>query len=100
MRWTGLPLHRDFLAMLNEFDGFADGDFDARSFVGVWPVERALGHRWTSQPTLAFSDHSFEAVIFGFDPSTGEPVISIEDRELVAPTYADFWSSLLAGELP
>jgi hypothetical protein len=99
-RWSDNPLHPDLLAVLNQFDGFVEGDFDARSFVSVWPVAKALAHSWTCHPTLAFSDHAFEAFIFGFDPSAGAPIISIEDGKLVAPSYADFWSSLLANELP
>lgn len=85
--------------LLREFDGFSDYDFEARSFVSVWPVDKAIADDWTKRPILAFSDFSLNAIIYGFDPVVGGPVISIEDERQVAPTYADFWSLLLSDRL-
>lgn len=48
---------------------------------------------------LAFSDWSLNAIIFGFDPVSGGPIISIEDGRHVAPGYRDFWSLLLTDRL-
>ena len=89
------------LAVLKEFDGFADDDFDADSFVSVWSVEKALSDDWTKRPRLAFADWSLNAMIFGLvlDLATGPRVLSIEDGKLIAPSYADFWSLLLADRL-
>ena len=98
-RWAGDALHADVIALLREFDGFSDGDFEAESFVSVWPVDKAIGDDWTKHPTLAFSDYSLNSILFGFDPVTGGAVVSIEDARQVAPTYRDFWSLLLADRL-
>jgi len=84
---------------LREFDGFCDGDLEAQSFVSVWPIDKAIGDDWTKHPTLAFSDWSLNAILFGFDPVTGGPVVSIEDGRQVAPTYRDFWLLLLTDRL-
>ena len=99
VRWSGNPLHADLLAVLNEFDGFANHDFDADSFVHVRPISAALSDEWTEHPTLAFADWSLNAFVFGVDPSTGAAVLSIENGQLVAPSYADFWSLLLSNKL-
>lgn len=96
-RWAGAELHHDVLSVLREFDGFSD--FDAASFVSIWPMDRALSDDWTKRPMLAFSDWSLDAFVFGFDPVTAGPVISIEDGRPVAPSYRDFWSLLLADRL-
>jgi len=85
--------------VLREFDGFSDGDFEAASFVSVWPVDEAIAHDCTTRPMLAFSDWSLNAMIFGFDPVTGGPTISIEDGRQVAPSYRALWSQLLADRL-
>lgn len=98
-RWAGNSLQPDVIALLREFDGFSNGDFEAESFVSVWPIDKALGDDWTKRPTLAFSDWSLNAIIFGFDPVNGGPVVSIEDGRKVAPTYSDFWPLLLADRL-
>lgn len=98
-RWAGGGLHADVMHLLREFDGFSDYDFEARSFVSVWPVDKAIADDWTKRPILAFSDFSLNAIIYGFDPVVGGPVISIEDERQVAPTYADFWSLLLSDRL-
>jgi hypothetical protein len=98
-RWAGNALHADLVDMLQQFDGFSDGSFEAQSFVSVWPIEKAMKDDWTKRPTLAFSDGSLNAIIFGFDPVAGGPVISIEDARQVAPTYRDFWPLLLADRL-
>jgi hypothetical protein len=84
-RWAGAEPHHDVLSVLREFDGFSDGDFDAASFVSIWLVDKALADYWTKRPMLAFSDWSLNAFIFGFDPVTAGPVISIEDGRQVAP---------------
>lgn len=98
-RWAGDALQPDVIALFREFDGFLDGDFEAESFVSVWPIDKALAHYWTRRPMLAFSDGSLNAVIFGFDPVNGTSVISLEDGRQVAPTYRDFWPLLLADRL-
>jgi hypothetical protein len=98
-RWAGDALHVDVIALLREFDGFSDGDFEAQSFVSIWPVDKAIEDDWTKHPMLAFSDWSLNAILFGFDPVTGGSVISIEDARQVAPTYRDFWSLLLTDRL-
>jgi hypothetical protein len=97
--WTGQALHADVVELLREFDGFSNGDFEAQSFVSVWPVDKAIADYWTKHPTLAFSDWSINAIIFSCDPVRGGPVISIEDARQVAPTYRDFWSLLLMDKL-
>jgi len=97
--WAGGSLDADFVRLLQEFDGFSNDDFDVQSFVSVWPVDKAIAHPWTRHPILAFSDLAWDAIIYGFDPGKGGPVISIEDAHQVAPTYAEFWSLLLAGRL-
>ena len=98
-RWAGAALHTDVVAFLQEFDGFSDGDFEVKSFVSVWPVDKAIADDWTQHPRLAFSDWSLNAILFGFDPVIGGPIISIEDARQVAPTYRDFWSLLLTDRL-
>ncbi|WP_423606930.1 hypothetical protein [Sphingomonas sp. MS122] len=98
-RWAGDALNADVVALLREFDGFSDGDFEEQSFVSVWPVDKAIRDDWTKHPTLAFSDWSLNAILFGFSPVTGGPVISIEDARQVAPTYREFWSLLLTDRL-
>ena len=98
-RWAGDALQPEVIALLREFDGFSDGDFEAESFVSVWPINKALADDWTKRPTLAFSDWSLNAIVFGFDPVSGGPVVSIEDGRQVAPTYRDFWPLLLADRL-
>jgi hypothetical protein len=85
--------------MLREFDGFSDWNYEGKSFVSVWPLEKALSDDCTRRPLLAFSDWSINAVIFGFDPSSNGPIISIEDASVVAPTYAEFWLRLLSDSL-
>jgi hypothetical protein len=98
-RWAGAEPHADVIALLQEFDGFADYDFDEASFVSVWPIDKAIADDWTKRPMLAFSDWSLNAIIFGFDPVSGGPVISIEDRRQVAPTFRNFWPLLLSDRL-
>lgn len=100
-KWSGHPLHPDILEVLNQFNGFSHDDFDAESFVGVWPVAKALSDDWTTHPTLAFADWSLNAIVFGLDldPATGPRVLSIEDGKVVAQSYCDFWSLLLADKL-
>jgi hypothetical protein len=98
-RWAGAAPHQDVIELLREFDGFSNGDFDAASFVSIWPVDDAIANDWTKRPTLAFCDWSLNAIIFGFDPVIGGPTISIEDGRQVAPSYCDFWSLLLADRL-
>ncbi|MFT3995782.1 MAG: hypothetical protein QM667_00120 [Asticcacaulis sp.] len=97
--WLGKPIHPDVISLMRQFDGFSDGDFEERSFVSVWAMEKAIRDNWSKRPLLAFSDWSLNAIIFGFDPSTVGPVISIEDGLVVAPSYADFWSLLLADRI-
>lgn len=97
--WAGGRLHPHVAQMLREFDGFSDWDYEGKSFVSVWPIEKALSDDWTRQPLLAFSDWSINAMIFGFDPSSNGPIISIEDASVVAPTYAEFWLRLLSDSL-
>lgn len=98
-RWGGAAIHDDVIALLREFDGFRDSDFEAQSFVSVWPIDKGIEDEWTKHPTLAFSDWSLNAILFGFDPVTGGPVVNIEDGRQVAPTYRDFWSLLLTDRL-
>ena len=98
-RWAGDAPHQDVVELLRVFDGFSDDDFDADSFVSVWPVDKAIVDDWTRRPTLAFSDWSLNAIIFGFDPLVGGPAISIEDGRQVAASYREFWSFLLADQL-
>ena len=98
-RWAGRAPHPDVVNLLREFDGFANGDFDGAAFVSVWPVDKAIANDWTKRPTLAFSDWSLNALIFGFDVVVGGPVLSIEDARQVAPTYRGFWTLLLADRL-
>lgn len=98
-RWAGAALHVDVIALLREFDGFCDGDLEVQSFVSVWSIDKAIEDDWTKHPTLAFSDWSLNGILFGFNPVTGGPVVSIEDGRQVAPTYRDFWSLLLTDRL-
>ncbi len=98
-RWAGGALHPDVVTLLREFDGFANWDFESASFISVWPVDKAIADDWTKRPMLAFSDWSLNAIIFGFDPLVGGPIISIEDARQVAPTYREFWTQLLSGRL-
>jgi hypothetical protein len=99
LSWAGGNLHSYFVQMLREFDGFSNWDFEEKSFVSVWSIEKALSHDWTQPPMLAFSDWSLNAMVFGFDPSSNGPIISIEDARIVAPTYAEFWPRLLSDSL-
>ena len=87
------------IELLGEFDGFANYDFQETSFVSVWPIDKAIADDWSRHPVLAFSDWSLNAILFGFDPVVGGPVISIEDSRQVAPTFSDFWPLLLADRL-
>ncbi len=98
-RWAGSALHPDVTAILHEFDGFAKDDFDAPSFVSVWPVSKAMESCFTKRPILAFSDHAFDAIIFGFDPLVAGPIIAVGSKWKVASTYRDFWSLLLSEQL-
>lgn len=98
-RWAGDAPHQDVVELLREFDGFSHGDFEEASFVSIWPVDKAIGHDCTKRPTLAFSDWSLNSIIFGIDPVTGGPTMSIGDGRQVAPSYRDFWSLLLADRL-
>lgn len=98
-RWAGGSPHPDVITLLREFDGFANGDFEEASFVSVWSVDTAIADDWTKRPMLAFSDLSLNAIIFGFDPLVGGPVVSIEDARQVAPTYRHFWHLLLSDRL-
>ncbi len=97
--WAGGKLHSHFVQILREFDGFSDWNYEEKSFVSVWSVEKALSDGWTRRPMLAFSDWSISAMVFAFDPSSNGPIISIEDARIVAPTYAEFWSRLLSDSL-
>jgi len=85
--------------VLREIDGFSDGEYEQASFVSAWTVDEAIAHEWTTHPVLAFSDWAISAMIFGFDPVTGGPAISIEDGREAAPSYREFWPRLLADRI-
>jgi hypothetical protein len=62
-----------------------------------WTVDEAIAHEWTMHPMPAISDWAISAMIFGFDPVTGCPAISIEDGREAAPSYRVFWPRLPAA---
>ncbi|MDC7683921.1 hypothetical protein PQU92_11590 [Asticcacaulis sp. BYS171W] len=99
MVWAGGVIHPDVRRLMNEFDGFTDGDFEADSFVSVWSMDQAMQDNGSKQPILAFADWSLSSFVFGFNPLTGGSVINTFDGSIIAPSYAEFWSLLLADRL-
>jgi hypothetical protein len=98
-RWAGLAPHQDVGEVLRESGGFSDGEYEQASFISVWTVDAAIAHQWTTHPMPAFSEWAISAMMFGLDPVTGGPAISIEDGREAAPSYREFWPRLLAASI-
>lgn len=90
------------LKMYESFDGFADGDFEAESFISIWPLSKSLNfaQEQSQRDTLAFADWSFEcdvAICQILDPAA--PVSWIGGCKPDSGSFKDFWAMFRRGQL-
>jgi hypothetical protein len=88
------PIRSAFLA----FDGFADMDFDQKTFISIWPVDRILENADSgSLPTIPFADAGLEAEIFCVDATDDQAPVLVEGQ-MRYQSYDDFWIQFLSEE--
>ena len=88
--------------MYEAFDGFDDGDFEASSFISIWPLTEVL--RYSSSEglrgQLAFADWSFTSDVALCDiTNPDEPVSWRDGCKPSATSLVHFWRGFMAGEL-
>jgi len=93
-------IDEDIKSIFRTFDGFMDDDFDERSFISIWPIEKMISNLDRRRlPLVCFADGSFSAVIFEVDMSSRHsPVTERFTGKLLAETYLAFWQNLLADQ--
>jgi hypothetical protein len=88
------PMRSAFLA----FNGFADMDFDQKTFISIWPIERILeGADTGSLPSIPFADAGLEAEIFCVDATEEKAAVLVEGEKRYE-SYADFWLEFLSED--
>jgi hypothetical protein len=98
----GQGISPDLIALYEAFDGCVKGDFEACSFITIWPLAQALDFSAERGlfPRLAFADWSFSSDVAACDTSLNRaPVHWIGGCKPGASTFAEFWAMLMRGDL-
>lgn len=98
-RVTGLVLSPAIRDVYEAFDGFADDDFDAGSFIAVWPIGKILAHLERERlPYIPFADRAFDAERFAMCLSDAcAPILDSHGGSVVCADFMSFWAELLAS---
>ena len=93
-------IHPYTISIYKSFNGFRNEDFDAKSEIEIWSIEKILesNNRYFSDDVFPFCSLSLDAMIFvasGKDPR--KPVVSYFDNAILSPSLLEFWDSFLSG---
>jgi len=96
----GYKLHPYVLSVFQVFNGFAEGDFDVRSFIHVRSIAEMIAAA-DDYPDFAFADIGWSAQMLGCRlGKIDDPVRDLDTGEVLAAGYADFWKKLVRNQLP
>ena len=90
------------IEMYQTFDGCSEGDFDANSFVTIWPLAKALDFSNANnlQGQIAFADWSFACDVAVCNTlELNEPVTWLGQCKPSSRTFEHFWKQLEDGLL-
>lgn len=98
---VGGGFHPYVISIFKSFNGFFGDDFDARSMMEIWPIERIVASEDAFFKTgyMPFSDFFGNAEIFlqSFD-NPDRPVIALSKGTEVSTSTYEFWGKLLSGD--
>jgi hypothetical protein len=97
----GYRLHPYVESVFTAFDGFAEGDFDLRSYIHANSIAEVLAFADERADTpIAFADVALRAQMLGCDLSMlNDAVCDVDTGEVFASGYAEFWEKLISNRL-
>jgi hypothetical protein len=64
-----IPVDEELLRLYSTFNGFIDDDFDAQSFISIWPIQKIIefpnASNCISLGILPFADFSLSSFVYG-----------------------------------
>jgi hypothetical protein len=98
---VGGVVHPYVVSIYECFNGFSCDDFDAKSMMEIWPIERVSGSKDTffKAGYMPFSDFFGSAEIFlqSFE-NPERPVIALFKGTKIASSTFEFWEKFLSGD--
>ena len=93
----GIKLDDYIASIYRAFNGFEEGEIDARSKFSIWPLTHL-----TSKPPgrmVTFGDFLVRSDDLLFDPSDARvPVTTEAGKEVIASSAPQFWDNLVSGQ--
>ena len=85
----GSEAAKEIVSMYQSFDGFEQGDFDAKTFISMWPIGKVLANvSKTKLPYIVIADVAFEAQHLEVDYLNAKS--AIRDADSGRDVYSDF----------